>query len=77
MTSLTERAVDGCQQIFGVLQDAVLEISGVSTQDVRLTADGVRNLRMGMANADDVVVGIQVIVAVPVKQQGAFAAADL
>ncbi|MDT4848296.1 hypothetical protein FQZ97_823830 [compost metagenome] len=77
MASLTERAIDGSQQVFGVLQDAVLEIPGVSAQDVCLAADRVCNLRMSMADADDVVVSVQVIVAVPVKQQGALAAADL
>ena len=70
-------AAVGAEQVLGVVQDARLQVAGVGAERAQLGRDGLGDPGMGVPDRDHVVVGVQVIVAVPVVEQHAPAADEL
>ena len=64
------------QHRFGQLQDFFLHIAGMGAQDGHLPRHRLDNARMPMPERGHIVIGIEIIVAVGIKQQCPFAPRD-
>jgi hypothetical protein len=70
-------AAVGAQQVLGVVQDARLQVAGVGAERAELAGDGLGDPGVGVPHRHHVVVGVQVVAAVPVVQQHAAGPGDL
>ena len=64
------------EELLRVVEDGFLDVAGVGVQRLHLLVDSRDDPRVGVADRGDVVVNVEVVISVAVKQRDALAAND-
>jgi hypothetical protein len=67
---------EGGEELLGVIEDGFLDVTGVGVQGLHLFVDSCNDLRVGVADRRDVVVNVEVLISLPVKERHSLATDD-